>query len=194
MSKFLLVAIFFVVSSTDLLVGQDIAKRAAELGTETLVATKPTFGPADFAKQVIEAPLKDGIVKAIPKAIAIAIPKAIPKGRAIAPLSELLDPKSLVLRLPYDVGKASSPNADRSKLKIEAPLKLQVAPVPVAYFKDDEKQADGSKTVVESDNPRVKPGKVSWHKDFETACIASEISDKPVLHFQLLGQLDKRFT
>jgi anti-sigma factor RsiW len=44
------------------------------------------------------------------------------------------------------------------------------------------------------DNPQVVPGKVNWHADFAAACQASKNSGKPVLLFQLLGQLDQRFT
>lgn len=44
------------------------------------------------------------------------------------------------------------------------------------------------------DNPRVEPGKVKWHEDFAAACRASGASGKPVLLFQLMGQLDQRFT
>ena len=40
----------------------------------------------------------------------------------------------------------------------------------------------------------VEPGKVKWHANFEQACRQSKTSGKPVLHFQLLGQLDQRFT
>ncbi len=42
-------------------------------------------------------------------------------------------------------------------------------------------------------NPRVRPGRVSWHPDFATACEASRKSGKPVLLFQMLGKLDDRF-
>ena len=44
------------------------------------------------------------------------------------------------------------------------------------------------------DNPNVKPGLVDWHADLTTASLQSKISGKPVLHFQLLGELDQRFT
>jgi hypothetical protein len=43
------------------------------------------------------------------------------------------------------------------------------------------------------DNPKVEPGKVRWHADFETACAAAEKSGKPVLLFQMMGKLDDRF-
>ena len=44
------------------------------------------------------------------------------------------------------------------------------------------------------DNPPVEPGLVNWHLDLATAALQSKISGKPVFHFQLLGQLDQRFT
>ena len=42
-------------------------------------------------------------------------------------------------------------------------------------------------------NPKVEPGKVRWHKNFEAACAAARKSGKPVLLFQLMGKLDDRF-
>ena len=43
------------------------------------------------------------------------------------------------------------------------------------------------------DNPRVAPGKIRWHKDFETACESARESKKPVLLFQMMGRLDEKF-
>lgn len=40
---------------------------------------------------------------------------------------------------------------------------------------------------------KTEPGKVRWHDDFEAACLASRESGKPVLLFQLMGQLDEVF-
>jgi hypothetical protein len=37
---------------------------------------------------------------------------------------------------------------------------------------------------------KVAPGLVRWHPDFARACAAARESGKPVLLFQLLGQLD----
>jgi hypothetical protein len=37
---------------------------------------------------------------------------------------------------------------------------------------------------------KVAPGLVRWHADFASACAAARASGKPVLLFQLLGQLD----
>jgi hypothetical protein len=42
-------------------------------------------------------------------------------------------------------------------------------------------------------NPKVAPGKVSWHPSFQSACAASKASGKPVMLFQLLGKLDDQF-
>lgn len=43
-------------------------------------------------------------------------------------------------------------------------------------------------------NPPVAPGRVRWHRSFALACQAAQRSGKPVLLFQLLGQLDEEFT
>lgn len=43
------------------------------------------------------------------------------------------------------------------------------------------------------ENPKVQPGKVSWHAGFADACAASNKSGKPVLLFQMMGKLDERF-
>jgi hypothetical protein len=45
----------------------------------------------------------------------------------------------------------------------------------------------------EAANPKVAPGKVTWHPSFAAACEASKKSGKPVLLFQLLGKLDHQF-
>lgn len=42
-------------------------------------------------------------------------------------------------------------------------------------------------------NPKVQPGKVHWHKDFDAACRAAGKSGKPVLLFQMMGKLDDQF-
>jgi hypothetical protein len=42
-------------------------------------------------------------------------------------------------------------------------------------------------------NPKVEPGKVIWHPDFDTACKAAATSGKPVLLFQMMGKLDDQF-
>jgi hypothetical protein len=42
-------------------------------------------------------------------------------------------------------------------------------------------------------NPQVEPGLVRWHESYESACSASAKSGKPVLLFQMMGNLDDRF-
>lgn len=42
-------------------------------------------------------------------------------------------------------------------------------------------------------NPKVEPGKVKWHSTMELACAASKKSGKPVLLFQMMGNLDQQF-
>jgi hypothetical protein len=42
-------------------------------------------------------------------------------------------------------------------------------------------------------NPLVDPGKVRWHATTEAALAAAKSSKKPVLVFQMMGQLDHRF-
>ena len=71
-----------------------------------------------------------------------------------------------------------------TKSVIESPTKVvvrnatKVAPVPTGD------------TFV---NPKVQPGKVVWHKDFDAACRAAKKTGKPVLLFQMMGKLDDRF-
>ena len=42
-------------------------------------------------------------------------------------------------------------------------------------------------------NPSVEPGKVHWHATTEVALAAAKLSKKPVLVFQMMGQLDHQF-
>jgi hypothetical protein len=42
-------------------------------------------------------------------------------------------------------------------------------------------------------NPKVEPGKVNWHRDFDAACKAAAKTGKPVLLFQMMGKLDDQF-
>ena len=53
---------------------------------------------------------------------------------------------------------------------------------------------EAGNTRADSNNPSVEPGLVNWHSDLTAAALQSKISGKPVFHFQLLGQLDHRFT
>jgi len=44
-----------------------------------------------------------------------------------------------------------------------------------------------------TDNPRVQPGLVHWHRTMAAAQEAARKSGKPVLLFQMMGRLDQRF-
>ena len=44
-----------------------------------------------------------------------------------------------------------------------------------------------------SANPQVLPGKVNWYESLDAAYGASALSGKPVLLFQLLGNLNDEY-
>ena len=60
----------------------------------------------------------------------------------------------------------------------------------LAKARADASRADAGKDFV---NPKVLPGKVTWHKDLAAACTASAKSGKPVLLFHMMGKLDDQF-
>jgi hypothetical protein len=73
---------------------------------------------------------------------------------------------------------------DRPKGTIELPTKIILA---------GRTAPTSGATTGESVNPKVRPGKVRWHADFAAACRAAWTSGKPVLLFQMMGNLDDRF-
>ena len=93
---------------------------------------------------------------------------------------------SLVLTAGPAVPQTPTPQppapADLTKRKTEAPAERLVAGAATP--------APGAEPFV---NPPVPPGKVRWHPDFVTACRAAARSGKPVLLFQMMGNLDNRF-
>jgi hypothetical protein len=44
------------------------------------------------------------------------------------------------------------------------------------------------------ENPKVRPGDVKWHPDFDAARVAATKSGRPILLFQMMGNLDEAFT
>ncbi|MGB6044843.1 MAG: hypothetical protein WBF93_16940 [Pirellulales bacterium] len=81
--------------------------------------------------------------------------------------------------------------ADTRKWAVEMPVKEMIGkPNPAAAFVTNLPLPTNTTPPT---NPKVAPGKVSWHPDFAAACEASRKSGKPVLHFQLLGNLDDQF-
>ena len=89
-----------------------------------------------------------------------------------------------VLAGAFAVARAQD-KADRTKNKIELPTEgvLAIARRQVAL-------AEAQKGFV---NPKVAPGKVTWHADLAAACAAARTSGKPVLLFQMMGRLDDKF-
>lgn len=121
---------------------------------------------ADATKRVIEAPVELNL----------------PRGSALGSA-----PEELAIKLIRE--SLAKPNArvDESKSRIETGTKNVISP-------DATKSNFDNNTTDSSSNPKVVPGKVNWYNNFDAACIASSLSGKPVLHFQLLGNLDQRFT
>ncbi len=70
--------------------------------------------------------------------------------------------------------------------RVEAPIKqlVSAAATPAVTYETATPVAN---------NPKVTPGKVRWHAGFDEACRASRESGKPVLLFQMMGNLDDRF-
>ncbi|HZY89316.1 MAG TPA: hypothetical protein VFE78_31125 [Gemmataceae bacterium] len=75
-----------------------------------------------------------------------------------------------------------APPLDRPKAKIESPAKRVLA-----------RSANSPAAPADFVNPKVEPGKVRWHADFDTACRAAGRSGKPVLLFHMMGRLDEKF-
>jgi hypothetical protein len=71
---------------------------------------------------------------------------------------------------------AADPPSPRTKGVVELPVKEAVA-----------------KATPAAENPTVDTGKVKWHKTVEDAQAAAKKSNKPVLLFQMMGYLDKKF-
>jgi len=81
------------------------------------------------------------------------------------------------------VATATPPRVpDARKAVVEAPIRKKLKPPG---------PTDASPPRLDE---KVAPGKVSWHADLKAARRASTQSDKPVLLFQLLGDLDQRFS
>ena len=50
-----------------------------------------------------------------------------------------------------------------------------------------------SRDTIDAEGPRRTPGRVAWHDSRETTIDAARKSGKPVMLFQLLGDLDRGF-
>ena len=78
--------------------------------------------------------------------------------------------------------KGGAKVADPRKRKIELATEALVA-----------RSAAAPARAAALDNPKVAPGKVTWHADLAAACAAARKSGKPVLLFQMMGRLDQQF-
>jgi hypothetical protein len=77
---------------------------------------------------------------------------------------------------------------DVRKSVIESPVKRVIA----TKVRTTTKHAETRNSTTA--NPRVKPGDVKWHANLTAARKAASRSRKPILLFQMIGQLDQRFT
>ena len=83
-----------------------------------------------------------------------------------------------------------------SKFRIESPTDRRSIDdaKPVAYGQPVLDQgASAGATRADAAKTKTAAGKVQWHDDFNSACRASRETGKPVLLFQLMGQLDEVF-
>ena len=94
----------------------------------------------------------------------------VSKGRVEAPAKDLVKRTAIV---------------DQPKRIVELPTKRIVKAADLGT---------ANPQAVTPDNPRVSPGKVRWRKDYAEALAVSKKSGRPVLLFQLLGELDHKFT
>jgi hypothetical protein len=76
---------------------------------------------------------------------------------------------------------------------IELPMKKLVGNGSSEHPSELDSVRSTETSIARKTNPKVAPGKVVWHKSFEAACAASHRSGKPVLLFQLMGNLDDQF-
>jgi hypothetical protein len=96
---------------------------------------------------------------------------------------------------------ALADQAPKGKSRIEAPTKEVVAntaPATPPPPTKREVELPTKDTVAKSvptatDNPTVEAGPVKWHPTLDDAQAAAKKSGKPVLLFQMMGHLDKKF-
>ncbi len=147
--------------------------------------------------------------KKAPKKLALDVGK----GRVERPTKELflqfvpgarLKSKEERTKVRFPVTKAIIEAPTKALVKTSAPAKpARVAPLDrtkrvvelsTKRVVEAAKPVRANPQAAKSDNPRVSPGKVHWASDYAAALAASKKSGKPVLLFQLLGQLDHKFT
>jgi molybdopterin-guanine dinucleotide biosynthesis protein A len=90
---------------------------------------------------------------------------------------------------------ARSRRADPTPYEKETPVKnvvLIAALAAASTLAPRLARAEEGVAVVSSEK-KVQPGLVKWHRSLADAIAAAAKTKKPVLHFQLLGELDQEF-
>ena len=118
--------------------------------------------------------IKDGGKTAIENPLKAVVRQSAPRSSG----NTVFKPRPPASRIPKDAEKRD----------IEVPLKRVVRDSAPPAEKATETKPAGFK------NPKVEPGKVRWHANFEKAVAASKRSGRPVLLFQMIGNLDERFS
>jgi hypothetical protein len=146
--------------------------------------TSKDDSPVDVRKSIIELPVE----------------RLIESGRPPEPLP-VADVGKRFIERPAErlIESAHAPESERvadpGKKVIELPVKkLLDSRKPRREDPANVVATEAAEEADPDDNPRVRPGLVRWHANFDAACAASAESGKPVLLFQLLGRLDQRFT
>ncbi|MBX9685174.1 MAG: hypothetical protein K2X27_00655 [Candidatus Obscuribacterales bacterium] len=83
-----------------------------------------------------------------------------------------------------------------SKMAIETPLKKLISGSfsgSIEAKEAEQKNAKYQDSSAFPDSKTIKAGLISWRPNFEAACALASKSKKPVLVFQLMGNLDEEF-
>lgn len=93
-------------------------------------------------------------------------------------------------KLPAKLELPPKAKLDFGKRRIERPTERLLAEQALGVPRS---APEPRPTTPAAENPKAEPGKVRWHADFEAARAASRKSRRPVLLFQMMGNLDDRF-
>ena len=153
-----------------------VSEATNQTSHQRLTPTRPSLG-----KRAIERPTE-------------SLLESSDRSEAIANIAKLVE-RNNGRRLTANAGELPLVNGASSKSLIELPTEQLIDLArPVKDFVSTHTVAPLAKPRSKPDNPSVEPGLIKWHADLTTAALQSKSSGKPVFHFQLLGQLDQRFT
>ncbi len=170
----------------------DVGKMAVEARTEHVVATETAGAPNAEEprplerKLVIEGPTESLVAK-----------ESSPTEQASTTARMDLE-KALIERGAKRFVSPSDPNPKAEALEYAPKARIErsterLVSRSAAATDDIAKENESGRTPDSPANPTAEPGKVVWHDDLEAACAASRESGKPVLLFQMMGNLDDRF-